>query len=127
MSSVLNFYLDVTHFVPEQLTPKYAEIISFLNQEVSDMPRGSVVIQQRPGVFRLKSFNSEKGEKLRGKTVPYFLRNDKERKKPIKIKFETRDTRKQWFKPCYVNITGFNKIDLSGEVSNVQLTEFFSS
>ena len=127
MSSVLNFYLDFTPFVPEQLTPKYAEIISFLNQEVSDMPRGSVVIQQRPGVFRLKIFNSEKGEKLRGKTVPYFLRNDKERKKPIKIKFETRDTRKQWFKPRYVNITGFHKTDLSGEVSNVQLTEFFSS
>ena len=50
------------------------------------------MIQEKPGIFKVKVYDKVKGEALENRTINYILPDDITGKKPIKIKFEIPNT-----------------------------------
>jgi len=120
------YYLDFTSHVPQKLAPSRNELIRFLNQEVYDLPKGNILIQEKPGLFKVKVYDKIKGAALENRVVNYLLPNDINGKKPIKIKFEKRESSK-YIKPRYVTVTGLHNSNLGDHITHDQLNTFFSS
>jgi len=120
------YYLDFTSHLPQKLAPSRNELIRFLNQEVYDLPKGNILIQEKPGIFKVKVYDKVKGEALENRTINYILPDDITGKKPIKIKFEKRESSK-YIKPRYVTVTNLHNSNLGDHITNEQLNTFFSS
>ena len=120
------YYLDFTSHVPQKLAPSRNELIRFLNQEVYDLPKGNILIQERPGIFKVKVYDKIKGADLENRVLNYLLPNDINGKKPIKIKFEKRESSK-YIKPRYVTVTGLHNSNLGDHITHDHLNTFFSS
>ena len=118
------YFLDFTSHIPQKLAPNRNELIRFLNQEVTDLPKGNILIQEKPGLFKVKVYDKVKGAALENKVVNYFLPSDTNGKKPIKLKFEKRVS-STYVKPRYVTITGLHNSNLGDHVTNDQLNGFF--
>ena len=122
----LVYYLDFTSHLPQKQAPNRNELIRWLNQEVSDLPKGNILIQERPGIFKVKVYDKVKGAALENKVVKYFLPDDIQGKKPIMLKFEKRESSK-YIKPRYVTVTGLHNSNLGDHITNEQLNSFFAN
>ena len=120
----LIYYLDFTAHIPQKQCPDRNELVRFLNQEVKDLPRGNILIEEKPGVFKVKVYDREKGAQLENRTLTYILPGDINGKKPVKIKFEKR-AKSNLVKPRYVTITNLHNSELGDHMTNEELTEFF--
>jgi hypothetical protein len=120
----LVYYLDFTSHIPQQLCPNRNELIRFLNQEVSDLPKGNILIQEKPGIFKVKIYDKVKGATFENKVVNYFLPSDTNGKKTIKLKFEKRES-SRYIRPRYVTVTGLHNSDLGDHITHEQLNTFF--
>ena len=120
----LIYYLDFTSHIPQKLAPNRNELVRFLNQEVNDLPKGNIVIQEKPGVFKVKIYDKVKGATFENKVVNYFLPDDTNGKRPIRLKFEKRES-SNYVRPRYVTITNLHNSNLGDHITNEILNEFF--
>ena len=121
----LEFVLDFTSALPEKQVPKLMEVRTLLSCSVNDLPRGNLVIQQKPEVFVLKVHDNDKGKALDNKIIKYFLPGDSEGKKPIEIKIAKREFRKKFINPKYVTVWGTYDSEIGGFITNEALTTIF--
>ena len=120
----LVYYLDFTAHIAQKYAPNRNELVRFLNQEVKDLPRGNILIEEKPGVFKVKVYDREKGAALENRTLNYILPGDTLGKRPVKIKFEKRAASK-FVKPRFVTVTNLHNSELGDYITNEQLTDFF--
>ena len=120
----LTYYLDFTSHIPQKLCPDRMELLRFLIQEVNDLPKGNTLIQEKPGVFKVKVLDKVKGAALENKVVNYYLPNDTNGKRPIKLKFEKRES-SNYVRPRYVTITNLHNSDLGDHITDELLNDFF--
>ena len=118
------YYLDFTSHIPQRLAPDRNELIRFLNQEVRLPKGGNILIQDKPGVFKVKILDAVKGATLENKVVNYYLPDDTNGKRPIKLKFEKRES-ENYVKLRYVTITNLHNSNLGDHITNEILNDFF--
>ena len=69
----LAYYLDFTAHIPQKLCPDRNELLRFLNQEVRDLPKDkNILIQDKPGLFKVKVYDAVKGARLENKVVNFY-------------------------------------------------------
>ena len=119
----IEYTIDFTPFLPQKQAPKLNEVQTWLNCNISDIGRGNIIIQNKPGVFILKVHDDAKGQSLENRKVKYFLPGDTEGKKPVIITITRREWRKKWVNPKYVSIWGVYKAELDEVLTNKQLTK----
>ena len=122
----IEYLIDFTSHVHQQLCPRLNEVQTWLNCTVVDLPRGNIILQNQPGRFTLKVFDNEKGKKLENRIIKYFLPGDKEGKNPICIKISKKPLQKRFINPKWVNIWGTFESDLGGFITNEQMTKLFA-
>jgi len=121
----LDYIIDFTMALAQKQVPKLNEVQTLLNCSVTDLPRGNIIIQQRPGMFMLRVFDNEKGKALENKKVTHFLPGDKLGKNPIVVYIRKKQARPRYVNPKYITVWDTSSSGLAGYVTNEMLTNFF--
>ena len=105
---IMELELDFAAFLPTHLCPNYSKVVTLLNQTVSQWPKGAAMLTGNRGIFTIKLFDKEKGEKLLGKKVEFFYEGDRSTAS-VKAEIKVKQRYQRYQNPKYVTITGFDR------------------